>query len=107
MPLFERDLLGIAQKGIAAGAVSRFGRKTFEAGLLPAAGGEALSDGLAFMEGNPEKPPSPSANGPANSAFKLLQPKTVTKKGKTTTTYPIDSLKGASWANGANWAQLY
>jgi hypothetical protein len=100
---WETDIVGVAEKGIAGGAVSRFGGKLFSAGLFSGASAEALSDGIFGLEelvGNPEKPPTTTA--PVNAAFKLLTPK-VTKKG---VTYPLNSISGGSWAVGSQWDQL-
>ena len=100
---WEKDIVGVAEKGIAGGAVSRFGGKLFNAGLFSGAGAEALSDGAFGMEellGNPEKPPI--TTGPVNAAFKLLTPK-VSKKG---VTYPLYSVSGGNWGVGSQWDQL-
>ena len=109
---WDKDLIGIAEKGIAGGAVSRFGGKLFSAGFFPGAGAAALSDGILGLESlvrNPEKPlsvnapVSPSANAPVNAGFKLLQPK-IGRKG---VTYPLNSVSGGTWARGAPWGALY
>jgi hypothetical protein len=52
-----KDVIGIAEKGIAGGAVSRFWGKLFSTGLFTGAGAEALREGMFGLEalaGNPD-----------------------------------------------------
>jgi hypothetical protein len=99
-----KDVLNVAEGSIGGGFASRLGGKTFSSGLFTGFGAEALQDGIFGLEklaGDPEKPPV--TTGPVNSAFKLLQPKTV--KGHVN--LPLDSIRGGGWAAGSAWSALY
>ncbi|HXB02268.1 MAG TPA: RHS repeat-associated core domain-containing protein [Opitutaceae bacterium] len=105
-----KGVYGSVESGLAGGLKSKLGGTAVSAGARTALYTSLASYGIDGIESSLpgyDKPDWTGSKSAVTAGYSLVQPKTSTHKGKTTTTIPLNSVKGGTWANAAPWAQLY
>ncbi len=107
---------GSAESSLAGGLKSKLGGTAVSAGARTALYTSLASYGIDGIESSFPgyyQPNFTGSSGAVNKGYALVQPKTKTSTNKkthvttTTTTIPLNSVKGGTWANAGPWAQLY